>query len=153
MRTLNQARGSRCKLVGSRSLSILSEVGPAPISSCILSESCGETNRILYAHHNEFTSIFHRQHRVLAAAALVTLSPLMVLIYFVIKLTSKGPAIYRQTRVGLNQKSFEIAKFRSMVVNAESGKAVWCSKNDSRVTRVGRVLRRLHRRRGEQVDH
>jgi sugar transferase (PEP-CTERM system associated) len=53
------------------------------------------------------------------------------------------PVLFRQTRVGLNGKEFEVLKFRSMVVEAEKdGKAQWATKNDSRVTRVGRFIRK-----------
>jgi exopolysaccharide biosynthesis polyprenyl glycosylphosphotransferase len=54
-----------------------------------------------------------------------------------------APLFYRQTRVGAGGKSFELIKFRSMRVDAESdGKAVWASRNDDRVTNVGRILRK-----------
>ncbi len=54
----------------------------------------------------------------------------------------RGPILYRQTRVGFNEHLFEVIKFRSMRVDAEKdGKAVWAGKNDSRITRVGAVLR------------
>lgn len=60
-----------------------------------------------------------------------------------IKLESKGPVFYRQKRVGLNNRVFECIKFRSMTVDAEKNGAVWASKNDNRVTRVGKVIRKL----------
>ncbi|MCB1823068.1 MAG: TIGR03013 family PEP-CTERM/XrtA system glycosyltransferase [Candidatus Competibacteraceae bacterium] len=54
----------------------------------------------------------------------------------------RGPVLYRQTRVGFKDRPFEVIKFRSMVVDAEKdGKARWAGKNDSRITRVGAVLR------------
>jgi len=53
------------------------------------------------------------------------------------------PVLFRQTRVGLNGKEFDVLKFRSMVVDAEKdGKAQWATKNDSRVTRVGKFIRK-----------
>ncbi len=60
-----------------------------------------------------------------------------------IKLESKGPIFYRQKRVGLNNQIFECIKFRSMTVDAEKNGAVWASKNDSRVTKVGKIIRKL----------
>jgi len=55
-----------------------------------------------------------------------------------------GPIFYRQNRVGLNGKVFQLLKFRSMVVNAESdGNAQWASKNDARVTLVGKFIRKV----------
>lgn len=61
-----------------------------------------------------------------------------------IKLDSRGPVIYKQERVGLNGKVFFVFKFRSMRQDAEAGSGpVWAATSDSRVTRVGRVLRTL----------
>jgi sugar transferase (PEP-CTERM system associated) len=55
----------------------------------------------------------------------------------------KCPVLFRQTRVGLNGKEFQVLKFRSMVVDAEKdGKAQWATKNDSRVTQVGKFIRK-----------
>jgi lipopolysaccharide/colanic/teichoic acid biosynthesis glycosyltransferase len=97
---------------------------------------------------------------VVAVLALVVLSPLMVLVALAIKLTSRGPILYRQTRVGLDRRSrrhssherrrhdhggkvFEMYKFRTMRADAEiDGRAVWAQKGDPRVTPIGRMLRR-----------
>ncbi len=71
--------------------------------------------------------------------------PLMVFatVAILIESRGKGPVLYRQTRVSENGKPFSIYKFRSMCTDAEmDGKAVWASKNDSRITRVGAVLRK-----------
>lgn len=74
--------------------------------------------------------------------ALVLLSWLFLIIAIIIKLTSKGPVIFKQERLGYKGKVFKIYKFRSMCVNAESqGTGVYSMKGDSRVTKVGRVLR------------
>jgi len=70
--------------------------------------------------------------------------PFMLLVVLAIWLEEgfHAPVIYRQQRVGLNGKLFDVLKFRSMRVDAEkSGKAVWAKKNDARVTRVGRYIR------------
>ena len=97
---------------------------------------------------------------VVAAVALVLTLPLFVLIAIAIKLTSKGPVFYSQTRVGLDRryrrtsgsdrrqhdhggKLFMMYKFRTMKVDAEiDGRAVWAQKRDPRVTSVGGFLRR-----------
>jgi sugar transferase (PEP-CTERM system associated) len=71
-------------------------------------------------------------------------SPLMLAAAVMIKLESAGPMLYRQERVGLNGRTFSIAKFRSMRTDAEKdGKPRWASANDDRVTRVGHIIRRL----------
>ncbi len=69
--------------------------------------------------------------------------PLMILTAICIKMESKGPVIYTQTRVGLDEKLFVLYKFRSMYINAEEGGAVWAQKNDPRITRVGKIIRFL----------
>jgi sugar transferase (PEP-CTERM system associated) len=82
---------------------------------------------------------------IVSAAILCVVSlPVMLLAGLFIKLESPGPMLYRQDRVGLNGKSFSIAKFRSMRNDAEKdGKPQWAAANDARVTRVGNVIRRL----------
>jgi sugar transferase (PEP-CTERM system associated) len=82
----------------------------------------------------------------LAIAAILTVlfSPVMVLVAIAVKLSSPGPALYGQRRVGLNDRPFTVYKFRSMYVNAEAGTgAVWAQKHDPRITAVGRIIRRL----------
>ena len=76
-------------------------------------------------------------------AALVLLSPLLLAIALAVKLSSPGPVLYKQTRMGLNGQTFEILKFRSMPVNAEEATgAVWSKPGENRATRVGAFLRR-----------
>jgi sugar transferase (PEP-CTERM system associated) len=80
---------------------------------------------------------------VTSLTLLAVASPVMLLTMLAIKLESKGPLIYRQERVGLGGKSFMCLKFRSMRTDAEKdGVAVWAAKNDSRVTRVGAIIRK-----------
>jgi sugar transferase (PEP-CTERM system associated) len=80
---------------------------------------------------------------VLTFGTLALLAPLLLLVAFAIRLDSRGPIFYRQRRVGLDGRSFEIIKFRSMVVDAEGdGRARWASQGDPRITRVGRFIRR-----------
>ena len=70
--------------------------------------------------------------------------PLMLLTALAIKLDSRGPVFYRQERTGYNGKPFEVVKFRSMRVDAEGdGRPRWAKAGDDRVTRVGRVIRKL----------
>ncbi|BAQ15685.1 undecaprenyl-phosphate glucose phosphotransferase [Methyloceanibacter caenitepidi] len=79
---------------------------------------------------------------VAASAVLTLISPLLALFAVLIKLDSPGPVLFRQHRLGFNQRAFQIYKFRTMSVT-EDGEAVnQVVKGDSRVTRVGRFLRR-----------
>ena len=69
---------------------------------------------------------------------------MLVLAALAVKLTSRGPALYRQTRVGKDGADFELLKLRTMVVGAEAqGAGFAVDRGDSRITSVGRVLRRL----------
>ena len=68
--------------------------------------------------------------------------PLYPLIGVLIKIDSKGPIFYRQTRVGESQKNFQIIKFRTMKTDAETSGPIWAQNNDRRVTRVGKILRK-----------
>jgi exopolysaccharide biosynthesis polyprenyl glycosylphosphotransferase len=70
-------------------------------------------------------------------------APLILVSAILIKLTSPGPILYRQERVGLHGRHFSVFKLRSMSQNAEASIGpAWASKNDSRVTAVGRILRK-----------
>jgi exopolysaccharide biosynthesis polyprenyl glycosylphosphotransferase len=75
---------------------------------------------------------------------LALLAPLMLVVSIAIRMDSNGPVVYRQERVGCGGKVFHLLKFRSMKVNAEAENgAQWAQKNDPRVTRVGRFLRKF----------
>ncbi|MDQ2775943.1 MAG: TIGR03013 family PEP-CTERM/XrtA system glycosyltransferase [Acidobacteriota bacterium] len=81
---------------------------------------------------------------IIGVLGLVLLSPLMLLTVLLVWLTSKGPVLYRQRRVGVNGKIFTVFKFRSMYVDAEARTgAVWAKKDDPRITPVGKWLRKL----------
>ncbi len=79
----------------------------------------------------------------MAAVGLLVAVPVMAVVALTIKLTSPGPVLYEQQRVGRHGRVFKIRKFRSMGQDAEAGTgAVWAQKNDARVTPIGRFLRR-----------
>jgi sugar transferase (PEP-CTERM system associated) len=81
---------------------------------------------------------------IASAVLLVVGTPLILITALLVKLESRGPAFFRQKRVGLYGQSFEIVKLRSMRQDAEvGGKAVWAQKDDPRVTRVGSIIRKL----------
>ena len=81
---------------------------------------------------------------LIAGTGLVVTSPLLAAAALAIKLEDGGPALYRQTRVGLRGEDFELLKLRTMEVGAESkGAGFAVDRGDPRITRVGRVLRKL----------
>lgn len=84
-----------------------------------------------------------RSFDILASGTLLILSaPIMLLAAIAVKLDSSGPLIYRQERVGLGGKTFNVLKFRSMRSDAErDGKPQWATAGDTRVTRVGKLMR------------
>lgn len=78
-----------------------------------------------------------------AIVALILFSPVMAVVSVIIKATSPGPLIFRQERIGLQNKPFPMYKFRSMVVqDAASEKAKWTVQNDPRVTPIGKFIRK-----------
>jgi exopolysaccharide biosynthesis polyprenyl glycosylphosphotransferase len=82
-----------------------------------------------------FTSLF----------VLILLSPILLIVAFLIKVTSKGPVFYTLTRLGKNEKVFKAIIFRSMIYNGESeseSEPIWADNDDSRVTAIGRFLRK-----------
>jgi exopolysaccharide biosynthesis polyprenyl glycosylphosphotransferase len=112
-----------------------------------------------YAHFTmvrvkPFERVMKRLFDIAASAtALLLLSPLLVVVAILVKVTSRGPVLFKQERVGLFGRSFQMLKFRSMVENAEALKAgllsaneqtgpVFKMKRDPRVTAIGRVLRK-----------
>ncbi len=80
---------------------------------------------------------------VISGAFLVFASPFLLLLAFLVKIDSRGPALFTQVRMGLDAKPFPIFKFRSMRVDAEKDGPGWTTEHDPRVTRVGHFMRRL----------
>jgi sugar transferase (PEP-CTERM system associated) len=81
---------------------------------------------------------------LIGLVGLVAFAPLMLLTAIAVRLSSKGPVFYRQRRVGVNGHIFTLYKFRSMYADAEARTgAVWASKDDPRITPLGKWLRRL----------
>ncbi|WP_163323084.1 sugar transferase [Draconibacterium mangrovi] len=76
--------------------------------------------------------------------ALILFFPVFIVLAFIIKTTSKGPIIYKQERIGRYGKPFYIYKLRSMVDGAENGSPALSSENDTRITPIGRFLRKTH---------
>jgi sugar transferase (PEP-CTERM system associated) len=96
---------------------------------------------------------FNRDRLVLAAKRLIDIlmssvglvlgAPLLLITALAIKIESPGPVLYRQERIGQNDKPFTLYKFRSMAEHAETHGPVWAAKNDPRVTRIGTIIRKL----------
>ena len=93
-----------------------------------------------------FNAVVKRSLDIIGAVvALILFSPLMLITALIIKLTSKGPVIYAQERVGLHNRPFKMFKFRSMYVQRpEEELSRWTTKGDPRVTPIGRIIRRLN---------
>ncbi|EEG73547.1 sugar transferase [[Clostridium] hylemonae] len=79
---------------------------------------------------------------IIAGVLILILSPLFLILALIIKVDSKGPAIYQQTRVTIYGREFRIFKFRSMVVEADREGTQVTTNGDTRITRVGRVIRK-----------
>jgi len=80
---------------------------------------------------------------LVAGALLLTHAPLFAIIALAIKLDSRGPVFYRQSRLGYEGRSFQLIKFRTMIENAEANGPQWTADNDDRITRVGYYLRKF----------
>lgn len=92
---------------------------------------------------------YYRVKRYVDLAVMILTLPIIgstiLLFMLLVKLTSKGPVIYTQIRCGKDGKPFKMYKIRSMVLDAEKGKgATWSRGADPRITRVGRIMRKLH---------
>jgi Undecaprenyl-phosphate glucose phosphotransferase len=80
---------------------------------------------------------------IIGSLALLIFSPIMLIVAILVKTTSKGPVIYKQERVGLHNKNFNMYKFRSMKETTDgSDKSKWTTSDDPRVTKVGKFLRK-----------
>jgi len=79
---------------------------------------------------------------LVAAIGLILFLPFFPFVVLLVRLSSAGPVFFRQERVGLNGKIFNVYKFRTMVVDAEAQGAQWAQKNDPRVTKVGQFMRK-----------
>lgn len=127
------------------------------VNSDVYLERLGKAPLLTFsaAPHDEIRLMLKRATDVvLGCASLVLLAPFMALVALLIRATSPGPAIFRQTRCGLNGRRFQFYKFRSMCDNAEclqsefehlntKGDTVFKIPNDPRLTRIGRWLRKF----------
>lgn len=102
---------------------------------------------IIFSNGFKRSALFKRLKRLFdvvgALVGLILFSWISLIIAIAIKLESKGPVLYRQERVGEDGRIFTLLKFRSMRMNAEEKGPVWAGADDQRVTRVGRMIRKL----------
>jgi len=98
-----------------------------------------------FSSGRRLSGIAKRLFDVIASSILlVATMPIVILFAILVKLESKGPAFYRQVRVGLFGQPYSVLKLRSMRSDAElEGKAVWASQDDPRITRVGKFIRKV----------
>jgi len=95
--------------------------------------------------HRPARNLHRATDLMLTVLLLLPALPLMALVWALVRLTSAGPAFYTQRRAGLRGREFFIHKFRSMTWNCEQATgAVWAQRNDPRVTRIGKFLRKSH---------
>lgn len=103
-----------------------------------------------FLHQKAFSILSRKRHTLIkrvfdvcfSLVLLVGTLPITLLAGLFIRLESKGPILYKQTRNGLHDKPFEIMKFRSMRLDAEKNGAKWANQADVRVTRVGKFIRK-----------
>ncbi|HKY06111.1 MAG TPA: TIGR03013 family XrtA/PEP-CTERM system glycosyltransferase [Blastocatellia bacterium] len=103
---------------------------------------------LIFSRGSRFSDVAHHLRRainvMLAALGFALSLPIMAIVAVAVKLDSAGPIFYTQERVGKNGRRFKIIKFRSMTAGAErSSGPVWAEASDPRVTRVGRIIRKL----------
>lgn len=102
---------------------------------------------LIFSNGFKGTALYKRIKRaidiIFSVIGFIIFSPLFLIIPLAIKLDSRGPVFYRQERVGEDGITFELLKFRSMRVDAEKDGPVWAMEKDPRITRVGKVIRKL----------
>ncbi|MEK7191990.1 MAG: sugar transferase [Patescibacteria group bacterium] len=94
---------------------------------------------------NELYELFNRALGIaLAGILLILLSPIILIIAFLVAVSSRGPVIFQQERLGKNGSPFTIYKFRTMRADAEKDGPKWASVDDNRSTAIGKILRKTH---------
>jgi exopolysaccharide biosynthesis polyprenyl glycosylphosphotransferase len=131
-----------------RSLSASAQEQPrarAPEPSTLLLFGSGILGMIAGFVRRTYIALKRAFDVVASIIGIIFLSPLFIIFSLLIKLTSKGPIFYNQTRVGKDGELFEMYKFRTMRVDAEQGTGpVWAAENDPRLIPVGKILRKTH---------
>jgi len=128
---------ARMRLLGLRSLGDLIFASDCLLLHNINRKPADRWHEILHERLQDYS------HRFLAFFGLIVLSPIFLLIIVIIKLDDGGPVLFRQRRMGQGGRRFTFYKFRSMRVDTPKYGESPASANDSRVTRVGQIMRRL----------
>ena len=116
---------------------------PEPVSIGLLTTSV-VAGLIRYAKQ-KFQQVKPVFDVTVAVLLLIVLSPVIAIVAILVRLFDGSPVIYRQARVGKDGQLFEMYKFRTMPINAESDSGpIWAGEEDPRATRFGRVLRKVH---------
>jgi lipopolysaccharide/colanic/teichoic acid biosynthesis glycosyltransferase len=116
---------------------------PEPATILVLGSGAGAL--YLRFFRNRYAEFKRAIDILFAVPGVAVAAPITLLLALLVKLTSRGPAFYRQERVGKDGKVFKIIKLRTMVANAEAMTGpVWAAANDPRETWLGRILRRTH---------
>jgi exopolysaccharide biosynthesis polyprenyl glycosylphosphotransferase len=97
---------------------------------------------VIKKHHSKYTPFKVVMDFVLALIGLIVFSPIIFIFAILIKIETPGPAFYLQERVGYCGRIFKVIKLRSMRIDAEINGPKWAEKNDSRVTKIGRFIRK-----------
>ena len=97
---------------------------------------------VIKKHHSKYTPFKVVMDFVLALIGLIVFSPIIFIFAILIKIETPGPAFYLQERVGYCGKIFKVIKLRSMRIDAESNGPTWAEKDDPRVTKIGRFIRK-----------
>ena len=127
-----------------------SPIADSPAAVCVPAESLpgghGDLRSIeIKSKHGWYRPFKFVCEYCLALAIATLATPVILVAAIIVKLSSRGPAFYLQTRLGLNGRRFRIIKLRTMVQNAEASTGpVWATENDPRITPVGRFLRDSH---------
>jgi exopolysaccharide biosynthesis polyprenyl glycosylphosphotransferase len=116
----------------------LDKVSISHVSQSWIVENINIKENIMYKITKKVVDIFF------AVIVLIVTSPIIVVCSLFIYFYDRGPVIYKHKRIGLNGKTFYLYKLRSMIVNSETNGAVWADKDDSRITPVGKIIRKLH---------
>jgi len=103
-----------------------------------------KTKGFSFANNHIVNRLKRSMDLVIATTALIVSLPLWPIIALLIRIDSKGAVFYRQTRIGKKESVFWLLKFRSMIEGAEEHEPLWARKDDQRITKVGRFLRKLH---------